>query len=243
MTRPARTRSSSTGPSRVRALRRRSRSTGSPCRETRCARERTTTTRFRCARSGSRMRRGSRKKPHARSTASGSTGKPFFLSPWLPPVTDVHVGTDGSAWLRREDVPGTSVVRWEILGPDGERVGVVDVRRTLSLRAVRGAGGLGDRRIGGKGAAPVAAAGPGAPTVDRRALPDRGAVNLPRPWAGDPYRRSGNPNPARTSGFRRRIGCQPARTCRGSSTVTNACGSQRSTSSSTSGIWRRRRTV
>lgn len=62
----------------------------------------------------------------------------FFLPTWLPPVTDVHVGADGSVWLRREDVPGTSRVRWEILGPDGERVGAVDVRRTLSLRAVRG---------------------------------------------------------------------------------------------------------
>jgi hypothetical protein len=62
----------------------------------------------------------------------------FFLPPWLPPVTDVHVGADGSVWLRREDVPGTSLVRWEILGPDGERVGAVDLRRTLAVRAVRG---------------------------------------------------------------------------------------------------------
>lgn len=55
---------------------------------------------------------------------------------WLPPVTKVVVGPDGSSWVRREAVPGAQEIVWELLAPTGNRMGQVALPAGLSVNAV-----------------------------------------------------------------------------------------------------------
>ncbi|MFW6201739.1 MAG: hypothetical protein ACOC8B_04120 [Gemmatimonadota bacterium] len=62
----------------------------------------------------------------------------LYTPAWLPPVSRVLVGREGWAWLRRERIPDSERLRWEIHDPDGERVGAIEVRSTIEIRAVHG---------------------------------------------------------------------------------------------------------
>jgi hypothetical protein len=55
---------------------------------------------------------------------------------WLPPVTKVVVGPDGSSWVRREAVPGAQHIVWDLLAPTGNRMGQVTLPAGLSVNAV-----------------------------------------------------------------------------------------------------------
>jgi hypothetical protein len=45
----------------------------------------------------------------------------------LPPVRAVVTAQDGTIWLQREDVPGSSVSSWDVVGSDGRWVGRLDL--------------------------------------------------------------------------------------------------------------------
>jgi hypothetical protein len=55
---------------------------------------------------------------------------------WLPPVTKVIVGPEGSSWVRREAVPGAQDIVWDLLAPTGNRMGQVALPAGLSVNAV-----------------------------------------------------------------------------------------------------------
>ncbi len=55
---------------------------------------------------------------------------------WLPPLTKVVVGPEGSSWVRREAVPGAQDIVWDLLAPAGNRMGQVALPAGLSVNAV-----------------------------------------------------------------------------------------------------------
>ncbi|MDT8369843.1 MAG: hypothetical protein RQ745_11585 [Longimicrobiales bacterium] len=64
--------------------------------------------------------------------------KALYRPPWFPPVSGVLMGPSGWIWLRREAVPGARDVIWEIVDPDGRRLGSVELDAGLRLDAVAG---------------------------------------------------------------------------------------------------------
>lgn len=54
-------------------------------------------------------------------------GTPRFL----PPVTELVTGRDGTIWLRREEVPDSA--EWHVFGPSGDERGRVKVPTTLKV--------------------------------------------------------------------------------------------------------------
>ncbi|MEX2529360.1 MAG: hypothetical protein WD960_01190 [Gemmatimonadota bacterium] len=56
----------------------------------------------------------------------------------LPPVSSFLVGTDGTIWVRREEVPDAETVMWELIAPDGSRLGQVELDAELGISAVHG---------------------------------------------------------------------------------------------------------
>lgn len=61
----------------------------------------------------------------------------LFRPRWLPPVSRVLVGSDGTVWIRRESVPGAAFARWEILDRDGSRR-ATELQSDLSIETVCG---------------------------------------------------------------------------------------------------------
>lgn len=61
-----------------------------------------------------------------------------YLPAWLPPVTSVRLGVDGWTWVRREAGDDASHVRWDILSPEGRRLGAVRLPSALTVWTVRG---------------------------------------------------------------------------------------------------------
>ncbi len=62
----------------------------------------------------------------------------LYSPPWLPSVSGLQVGGDGTVWLRRENVPGSNAVDWSIVSPNGAEIGSVRLSTTYDLLAVRG---------------------------------------------------------------------------------------------------------
>jgi hypothetical protein len=59
--------------------------------------------------------------------------KVLYRPDWIPPVSDVEVGRDGTVWLRREAPLDRSAVRWDVIGPDGARAGSVTLPAHLRV--------------------------------------------------------------------------------------------------------------
>jgi hypothetical protein len=58
----------------------------------------------------------------------------LYLPPTQPPVTELHIGHDGSIWLRREMTVGATR-DWLVLSPEGEVVGTVALPANLKILA------------------------------------------------------------------------------------------------------------
>ena len=56
------------------------------------------------------------------------------MPPTQPPVTELHIGHDGSIWLRREMTVGAAS-DWLVLSPEGEVVGTVALPANLKILA------------------------------------------------------------------------------------------------------------
>lgn len=60
----------------------------------------------------------------------------FYQPAYMPPVTDMKVGRDGHIWLR--DQPAGESVRWTILTPQGEPMGVTTLPAAFTLSQADG---------------------------------------------------------------------------------------------------------
>ena len=58
----------------------------------------------------------------------------LYVPPTQPPVTELHIGHDGSIWLRREMTVGAAS-DWLVLSPEGEVVGTVALPANLKILA------------------------------------------------------------------------------------------------------------
>ncbi len=54
---------------------------------------------------------------------------------FVPPVTRVTAGMDGSIWLRREELPGVETVTWAVLAEDGTPLFSLTTPRDLWIYA------------------------------------------------------------------------------------------------------------
>ncbi|MFQ5705623.1 MAG: 6-bladed beta-propeller [Gemmatimonadales bacterium] len=89
-----------------------------------------------------------RKDIQIRDSRRGSSGyhitepearKGLYRPKTLAPVTSLVVGYDETIWLRREESPLDTVVLWDVIGPDGARMGRLETPTALRiLRAGRG---------------------------------------------------------------------------------------------------------
>ena len=72
-----------------------------------------------------------------RTSSNGDVRKAIrealYLPRYMPPVTSMVLGRDGTIWLRREET-GRSTVSWNVLGPDGRVVARVDLPAKLDVR-------------------------------------------------------------------------------------------------------------
>ena len=72
--------------------------------------------------------------------ASGSVDRGFISAvggaladvSFYPPVTEAVSGADETIWLRREEMGGETV-RWDVLGPNGQRVASVTLPAALRI--------------------------------------------------------------------------------------------------------------
>lgn len=84
--------------------------------------------------------------PHRVSAATvdsvlAQLGPPFdtidrsilYRPDWVPPVSDVEAGRDGTVWLRREAPPDGGDVRWDVTAPDGAPAGSVTLPAKLRI--------------------------------------------------------------------------------------------------------------
>jgi hypothetical protein len=58
------------------------------------------------------------------------------LPPALPPISDVVFSSDGTTWLRQEEIMGRRTVQWLVLSPSGDIQSVVQAPSELKLLAV-----------------------------------------------------------------------------------------------------------
>ena len=56
----------------------------------------------------------------------------LYTPPYHPPVSELVIGRDGSAWLR-EPVAGEVTVNWMVLAPNGEPLGVAALPSQFTL--------------------------------------------------------------------------------------------------------------
>jgi hypothetical protein len=54
---------------------------------------------------------------------------------YVPPVTGLHAATDGTVWVRREEVSGDSI-RWDVLDADLVPLGSVNLPEDLDVKTV-----------------------------------------------------------------------------------------------------------
>jgi hypothetical protein len=71
------------------------------------------------------------------ATALRALREAIFVPRFHPPVTDLAVGRDGTAWVRREDA-GAPLVRWMVLNPRGELL--AEVKAPAALRILQADG-------------------------------------------------------------------------------------------------------
>ncbi|HUF70843.1 MAG TPA: hypothetical protein VMM79_19495 [Longimicrobiales bacterium] len=75
--------------------------------------------------------------PIPRATIERTYGEPGFIPDFLPTVSRIRTGDDGSVWIQRETV-GQETVAWNMIDTEGELLGTIRLPATANIMAARG---------------------------------------------------------------------------------------------------------
>jgi hypothetical protein len=75
--------------------------------------------------------------PVSRATIERMYGEPGFIPDFVPTVSRIRTGEDGSVWIQRETVVQDTVA-WNMIATEGEPMGTIRLPATVNILAARG---------------------------------------------------------------------------------------------------------